>query len=233
MNVFRCLGLSIIVLLGACDAQETPVPKPKTEASFPVPTPAPAAAPASIEARDAAVTPPPDTVLDTSQVKTPANVHELMPGVPVVPVVVGKEKAAPVMAQAKSASGAGDVSSSKAAAKGGASKEGAAKAPAGKRELAKNNGKSAKATNSKDLRRPKLDLSLPPELVKELEPPSNVITAKRKPLLPPMFSTKDAASDPSAFELNGRLLSNEMQLQMRNESRRDVEGAALDFKFKQ
>ena len=80
---------------------------------------------------------------------------------------------------------------------------------------------------------PKLDLSLPPEMVKELSPPANVITAKRKPLLPQMFGSKGSSSDPSPFELNGLLLSNEMQLQMRNESRRDIEGAALDFKFKQ
>ncbi|RMQ41895.1 hypothetical protein ALQ04_02482 [Pseudomonas cichorii] len=79
---------------------------------------------------------------------------------------------------------------------------------------------------------PKLDLSLPPEMVETLTPPAKVITAKRKPLLPPMFE-KSSSSDPSPFELNGRLLSNEMQLQMRNESRRDIEGAALDFKFKQ
>jgi len=29
------------------------------------------------------------------------------------------------------------------------------------------------------------------------------------------------------------LISNEMQLQMRNDSRRDVEGAAIDFEFRQ
>ena len=45
-----------------------------------------------------------------------------------------------------------------------------------------------------------------------------------------MFGEKPV--DNSAFQINGRLLSNEMQLQMRNEERRDVEGAALDFEFK-
>jgi hypothetical protein len=44
-----------------------------------------------------------------------------------------------------------------------------------------------------------------------------------------MFGDK-ASSSP--FQLNGRLLNNEMQLQRRNEERRDVEGAALDFEFK-
>ncbi|EGH25866.1 hypothetical protein PSYMO_32414, partial [Pseudomonas amygdali pv. mori str. 301020] len=54
-----------------------------------------------------------------------------------------------------------------------------------------------------------------------------------KPILPQMFSDKGASANPGPFELEGRLLTNEMQLQMRNENRRDVEGAALDFKFKQ
>jgi hypothetical protein len=84
-----------------------------------------------------------------------------------------------------------------------------------------------------------LDLSLPPDMVKQMTPPANVISAAPKPktapvggkpLLPKMFP--DTESDPE-FQLQGRLLSNEMQLQLRNESRRDVDGAALDFKFKQ
>ena len=36
----------------------------------------------------------------------------------------------------------------------------------------------------------------------------------------------------SPFQLNGRLINNEMQLQLRNEERREVEGAALEFEFK-
>jgi hypothetical protein len=69
-------------------------------------------------------------------------------------------------------------------------------------------------------------------MVKQMTPPSRVITAapRAKPLLPKMFP--DAQSDPD-FQLNGRLLSNEMQLQLRNEARRDIEGAAVDFTFKQ
>lgn len=77
----------------------------------------------------------------------------------------------------------------------------------------------------------KLDLSLPPEMVKHLQPVGTVALPKREPLLPPMFGEKPKDSSP--FQLNGRLLSNEMQLQLRNEERRDVEGAALDFEFKQ
>ncbi|CAI8783159.1 translation initiation factor 2 [Pseudomonas chlororaphis] len=77
----------------------------------------------------------------------------------------------------------------------------------------------------------KVDLSLPPEMVKQLQPIGSVNQPKRTPLLPPMFGEKP--KDDSPFQLNGRLLSNEMQLQLRNDERRDVEGAALDFEFKQ
>ena len=55
---------------------------------------------------------------------------------------------------------------------------------------------------------------------------------RRKPLLPAMFTEKPQ-SDESPFQLNGRLISNEMQLQLRNESRRDVEGAAIEFEYRQ
>jgi len=77
----------------------------------------------------------------------------------------------------------------------------------------------------------KVDLSLPPEMVKHLQPVGSVPLPKREPLLPQMFGEKPKESSP--FQLNGRLLSNEMQLQLRNEERRDIEGAALDFEFKQ
>lgn len=47
-----------------------------------------------------------------------------------------------------------------------------------------------------------------------------------------MFAEKKPDTDD--FQLNGRILNNEMGLPMiRNEGRRDIEGAALDFKFKQ
>ncbi|MFJ4606967.1 translation initiation factor 2 [Pseudomonas atacamensis] len=74
----------------------------------------------------------------------------------------------------------------------------------------------------------KLDLSLPKDMVEELKPQGTVELPKREAILPQMFGEKD-----NGFQLNGRLLSNEMQLQLRNEARRDVEGAALDFEFKQ
>ncbi|WPN48527.1 MULTISPECIES: hypothetical protein [unclassified Pseudomonas] len=73
-----------------------------------------------------------------------------------------------------------------------------------------------------------LDLRLPRDMVQELKPVGTVPLPKREPLLPQMFGDKN-----SPFQLNGRLLSNEMQLQLRNEERHEVEGAALEFEFKQ
>ncbi|MDH0648829.1 hypothetical protein N5D48_22915 [Pseudomonas sp. GD03858] len=84
---------------------------------------------------------------------------------------------------------------------------------------------------AKPLHKPKIDLSLPSELVKNLEPDLGDGPVIRKPLLPSMFPTKPE-SDSSPFQLNGRLISNEMQLQLRNDSRHDVEGAAIDFEFR-
>ncbi|MGE8067160.1 translation initiation factor 2 [Pseudomonas sp. NPDC089569] len=73
-----------------------------------------------------------------------------------------------------------------------------------------------------------LDLRLPRDMVQELKPVGTVPLPKHDPVLPQMFGDKN-----SPFQLNGRLLNNEMQLQLRNEERREVEGAALDFEFKQ
>lgn len=215
MNVFRCLGLIVVVLLSGCDAQESSVPKPKVEAVI--------TAPVSPEVHLKTEAPVEAVATDARQIKAPDTVHQLMPGVPVVPVVVGKEKSEPSAAH----SGKATTTDSEKPL----SKVVAVKAPADKRQKAK----EAKAVKAKDVRikSPRLDLSLPPELVKELAPPANVITSKRKPILPQMFSDKGDSANPGPFELEGRLLTNEMQLQMRNDNRRDVEGAALDFKFKQ
>ncbi|EKG32380.1 hypothetical protein ALP32_00008 [Pseudomonas avellanae] len=191
------------------------MPKPKVEAFI--------TAPVSPEVHLKTEAPVEAVATDARQIKAPDTVHQLMPGVPVVPVVVGKEKSEPSAAHAGKAA---TTDSEKPL-----SKVVAVKAPADKRQTAR----QAKAAKAKDVRikSPRLDLSLPPELVKELAPPANVITSKRKPILPQMFSDKGTSANPGPFELEGRLLTNEMQLQMRNDNRRDVEGAALDFKFKQ
>ncbi|OLF55321.1 translation initiation factor 2 [Pseudomonas chlororaphis] len=103
--------------------------------------------------------------------------------------------------------------------------------PVKKRAPIASKSKSASEIAKMPLPSANVDLSLPPEMVKQLQPIGSVNLPKRTPLLPPMFGEKPKEDSP--FQLNGRLLSNEMQLQLRNEERREVEGAALDFEFKQ
>ncbi|WP_434703297.1 translation initiation factor 2 [Pseudomonas sp. Z1-12] len=112
----------------------------------------------------------------------------------------------------------------------------AAKKPSPKKATAAKKKRAPIASKSKSAREvaktplppAKLDLSLPRDMVEELQPPGKVPLPKREPLLPSMFGDK-----PGPFQLNGRLLSNEMQLPLRNQERNEVEGAALEFEFKQ
>ena len=100
-----------------------------------------------------------------------------------------------------------------------------AKAPASKSKARK---KAEVIANQ--LPKPKLDLSLPKTLVDDLKPPSKMdAETSKNSILPSLFDKSDADRQ---FQLNGRLLSNEMQLQLRND-RQEVEGAALEFQFKQ
>lgn len=112
----------------------------------------------------------------------------------------------------------------------------APKQPGKPAKPAKSKAKPAHKPVSKAVRQPlpkaKLDLSLPADMVNELEPNVGSTPPRRKPLLPAMFTEKPETDD-SPFQLNGRLISNEMQLQLRNDSRRDVEGAAIEFQFRQ
>ena len=102
---------------------------------------------------------------------------------------------------------------------------------AAKKRAAAKKAKSAHEVAETKLPPAQLDLSLPSDMVRHLQPLGTMPQPKSVPLLPPMFGEKP--TDNSAFQINGRLLSNEMRLQLRNEERRDVEGAALDFEFKQ
>jgi len=103
-------------------------------------------------------------------------------------------------------------------------------APVKKRPPIASKSKPASEVVKTELPSAKLDLSLPKDMVQELKPVGTVPLVRREPLLPQMFGDKSGNSE---FQLNGRLLSNEMQLQLRNEERHEVEGAALDFEFKQ
>lgn len=100
-----------------------------------------------------------------------------------------------------------------------------------KRAPVASKSKSAREVAQTKLPPAQLDLSLPSDMVRHLQPIGTMPKPRSVPLLPPMFAEKP--TDNSAFQINGRLLSNEMKLQLRNEERRDIEGAALDFEFKQ
>ncbi|TWR82606.1 translation initiation factor 2 [Pseudomonas saxonica] len=121
-----------------------------------------------------------------------------------------------------------------------ATKPAAKPAVSAKQAAAQNKSSAASKPKSKSVRRSakkplpaaKLDLSLPPDMVRQLKPLGTVPMPAHKPLLPNMFGDKTAQDSP--FQLNGRLISNEMGLQLRNEARQnEIEGAALEFEFKQ
>ncbi|MBV4543576.1 hypothetical protein [Pseudomonas vlassakiae] len=103
--------------------------------------------------------------------------------------------------------------------------------PAASKAKAKVKAKSVSKAVTQPLPKARLDLSLPTDMVNNLEPEVGDPATRRKPLLPAMFAEKPESSD-SPFQLNGRLISNEMQLQLRNDSRHEVEGAAIDFQFR-
>jgi hypothetical protein len=106
------------------------------------------------------------------------------------------------------------------------------KAPVKRRKPMASKSTSAHEIAKKRLPTTNLDLRLPPEMVRQLRPLGTVPMPAHKPLLPNMFGEKPAEESP--FQLNGRLLSNEMNLQLRNDARHnEIEGAALDFEFKQ
>ena len=219
MKALRCLGLLIVVLLSGCDAQDPPAHKPRV------------AAEAAQQSSAKPVVPTPAVDAPVAAAKSPAPepvkppVHDFTPNMPVVPVTA-KGDAAPGKASAVPSDNQ-TIAQAKPAAKSAAEK----KRAASKKSVAA----SKKVVKETSLNNAKLDLSLPPELAKELTPAATTAAkaSKRKPILPQMFGDKGGSPDQGPFELNGRLLSNEMQLQMRNDNRRDVEGAALDFKFKQ
>ncbi|WP_236690487.1 translation initiation factor 2 [Pseudomonas sp. RIT-PI-a] len=117
-------------------------------------------------------------------------------------------------------------------------KKAVAKKPAVRKKAAKSRSRKESDVIATPVPEAKLDLSLPKDIVKDLKPPTQPVNAAvqptplaeraPKPILPAFFSDKGNED----FQLNGRLLNNEMQLQRRGDGR-EVEGAALDFNFKQ
>lgn len=72
----------------------------------------------------------------------------------------------------------------------------------------------------------KLDLSLPPELVEQLQAEDRGTEPALAPLLPSLFEEKRPVVNP--FQLNGRLITNERDEDYWN----SVEGAEVQFEFR-
>lgn len=238
MKSLRCISVMLLVLLSACDADKAPAPPAKTTASAPAaPAAAPAVAPASSETVKPAIEPEPSPASANKPVADAPAVHALAPNITTVPVVAsgkGSVQAPRAITNAKTTDDKSAGPNAKSAKIKADNAEVARRAP-----VASKSKPASQVVKETRLNKVPLDLSLPPEMVKQLTPPANVISAASKsrsaqtgakPLLPKMFPDSDADPD---FKMQGRLLSNEMDLQLRNEARKDVEGAALDFKFKQ
>lgn len=78
-----------------------------------------------------------------------------------------------------------------------------------------------------------LDLSLPHDLVDQLEPGEPIPDIVPRPrLLPPLFGEKPA--EPSAFQLSGKLITNDLDREkLESDNYLDkVEGAQLNFEFR-
>jgi hypothetical protein len=243
MKSLRCLSVMLMVLLSACDADKAPAPPAKVSApaasAAPAPTPGVGGADGQKPAPAAASAISTGTPLPIGKPAVEGQaVHELAPNIPTVPVIATGKATGKLSSEAPSAAGKG-ASASAVTSDAKSAKVKADNAEVARRAPVANKSKAAsQVVKETRLNKVPLDLSLPPEMVKQLTPPANVITSASKtkaqstgakPLLPKMFP--DANADPD-FQMQGRLLSNEMDLQLRNEARKDVEGAALDFTFK-
>jgi len=104
-------------------------------------------------------------------------------------------------------------------------------ATAKKRAAKAKKSKSAQEVAQTKLPPAQLDLTLPSDMVRHLQPLGTMPKPQSVPWRPPMVGEKPTNN--SDCQINGRLLSNEMKLQLRNEERRDEEGAALELECNQ
>lgn len=227
----------LLVLLSACDADKAPTPPAKATASAPAAPAVSTVAPESAKPVGGLAPAPESSTASADKPATDAPaVHTLAPNITTVPVVASGKSSAEAPRTVTNAKTADDKTAgpnAKSAKVKADNAEVARRAP-----VASKTKSASQVVKETKLNKVPLDLSLPPEMVKQLTPPANAISSASKakapstgakPLLPKMFP--DANADPD-FQMQGRLLSNEMDLQLRNEARKDVEGAALDFTFK-
>ena len=93
--------------------------------------------------------------------------------------------------------------------------------------------KSSKAASSASrtkLAPIKLNLSLPPELVKDMELGKPVADSVETPLLPSLFVEKKPA--PSPYQLSGKLITNERQQPEQDNYLDAVEGAEFSIEYR-
>lgn len=76
----------------------------------------------------------------------------------------------------------------------------------------------------------KLNLNLPPELVENMDFGKPLAEVDELPVLPPMFGASKPA--PSAYQLSGKLISNERQKETSDNYLDSVEGAELSIEFR-
>ncbi|MDB5980510.1 MAG: hypothetical protein JWQ69_1525 [Pseudomonas sp.] len=222
MNSNRCLGLLLVMVLSACDAQETPAPTPKVTGLPAAVLAAEPVAAAPVSAPSTVLAPAPQPAPFKELAREP--VHELLPNVAVVPVTVAQQPHSPAKKTV-----AVKATTSKAVADKGKS---GATVDKSRAPIASKTKSPAQVVQDTHLVKPSIDLTLPNEMASQIDPQGKVTPIAKKSVLPSMFAEKKTAKD-TPFQLNGRLLSNEMQLQLRNESHQQVEGAALDFEFRQ
>lgn len=113
------------------------------------------------------------------------------------------------------------------------------KAPAVKASQSASSTKARQATKAKaaassvsrtKLAPIKLNLSLPPELVEDMELGKPVTDSSETPLLPPLFVEEKPA--PSPYQLSGKLITNERQRPEQDNYLDAVEGAEFSIEYR-
>lgn len=219
MKIHNCVVLLLsMCLLSACD-----------------PAPPPAKAPVAPKASIVTITPP------ISGEATPAaSASQPIQPVVAVPVPVIPQAAATVQLPAPQApvrivlgdtntqrSAPNKSSNTKPAAKNKvATKPSSKPVTTNKKALAKKSTAVAPDVFSSSTTRSGINLNLPPEMAKQMPAKTKTDNLPGTAILPPLF--KKAPSQ-APFQLNGKLLTNDFS----RDNRKDIDGAAVEFEFKQ
>lgn len=113
-----------------------------------------------------------------------------------------------------------------------AEKPAAASKPAAPALPSKPRKAEAEASVSEPLPPAPLDLRLPKELLHDLKPGKGAPALEEKPLLPPLFAEKPAEESP--FQVGGRLIQRDRELRSNEDDswHSQIQGAELQFHFR-